>query len=61
MAKFNLDEWWAKNVDPELTPLDSMYKEITQEAIAEVLKLHKIIEEDEDAMNFDDIDMSDVL
>jgi hypothetical protein len=61
MPKFNLDVWWDKNVDPNLTPLDQMYKEITQEAVVEVLRLHKIIEEDEDALDLDDIDMSDVL
>jgi hypothetical protein len=61
MAKFNLDEWWAKNVDPNISLLDGMYKEITQEAIAEVLRLHKIIEEDENALDFDDVDLSDVL
>lgn len=61
MPKFNLDSWWNKNVDPDLTPLDQMYKQVTRDAIDEALKLHKIKEEDEDALDLDDLDISDVL
>jgi len=61
MAKFNLDEWWDKNVDPNISLLDGMYKEITQDAINEVMKIHHIKELDEDYVDLDDIDLSDVL
>lgn len=66
MSSFNLDEWWNKNVDPDRTVLDSMYKEITQEAITAALKSYGIdpVKEkqmEKDSIDLDDIDLSDVL
>lgn len=66
MSSFNLDEWWDKNVDPEISPLDNMYKQITREAIDAALKSYnidpvKIKQMEDDAIDLDTIDLSDVL
>lgn len=66
MSSFNLDEWWDKNVDPNLTVLDQMYKEITKDAIDEVIKIHQMDIEikrkkEENDIDVDDIDFSSVL
>ncbi len=67
MPSFNLDAWWDKNVDPNMSVLDNMYKEITREAIQEVMKLQGLeinFEEEnkkEDEIDLDDIDLSAVL
>ena len=66
MSSFNLDEWWDKNVDPEISPLDNMYKQITREAIDAALKSYnidpvKIKQMEDDSIDLDTIDLSDVL
>ncbi len=66
MSSFNLDDWWDKNVDPEISPLDNMYKQITREAIDAALKSYnidpvKIKQMEDDAIDLDTIDLSDVL
>lgn len=66
MPSFNLDEWWDKNVDPNLTILDQMYKEITKDAIEEVIKIHQMDIEikrkkEENDIDVDEIDFSSVL
>lgn len=66
MSSFNLDDWWDKNVDPEISPLDNMYKQITREAIDAALKSYnidpvKIKQMEDDAIDIDTIDLSDVL
>lgn len=66
MSSFNLDEWWDKNVDPDISPLDNMYKQITREAIAAALKSYnidpiKIEQMEEDSIDLGSIDLSAVL
>lgn len=66
MSSFNLDDWWDKNVDPEISPLDNMYKQITREAIDAALKSYnidpvKIKQMEDDSIDLDTIDLSDVL
>lgn len=66
MPSFSLDEWWNKNVDPDLTVLDQMYKEITKDAIDEVIKIHQMNIEikrkkEENDIDVDEIDFSSVL
>lgn len=66
MPSFNLDAWWNKNVDPNMSVLDNMYKEITREAVAEALKSYGIdqVKEEQlekDSIDVDDIDLSDVI
>ena len=64
MPKFNLDEWWAANVDPEISPLDNMYKQITQEAIDKVKEIYGIKKEEEmeeDSIDLENLDLSDLL
>jgi hypothetical protein len=66
MPSFNLDDWWDKNVDPDISPLDNMYKQITQEAIAAALKSYnidpvKIQQMENDSLDLSDIDVSAVL
>jgi glucose-6-phosphate dehydrogenase assembly protein OpcA len=60
MEAFDLDTWWNKNVDPNLSLLDKMYKEITQEAIAEALKFYNFKHEKEEKMEKDAIDLGDL-
>lgn len=64
MASFDLDGWWNENVDPEMSPLDKMYKEITQEAIVAAMKFHKVDVKEQmerDSLDIDALDFSDVL
>ena len=66
MLSFNLDEWWDKNVDPDLSVLDQMYKEITKNAIEDVIKIHEMNIEierrkKENDINLNDLDLSEVL
>lgn len=64
MASFDLDAWWEENVDPEMSLLDKMYKEITQEAIAAALKFHKVDVKEQmerDSIDIGALDFSDVL
>lgn len=61
MPSFNLDAWWDKNVDPNLSVLDNMYKEITREAIEEVMKLQGLeIKFEEEKRKEDDIDLGEI-
>lgn len=59
-SKFNLDEWWDKNVDPELSALDLMYKEITKEVLEEVIKIYDMNIKIEEKQKEDDIDLEDL-
>jgi hypothetical protein len=66
MAFFDFDRWWNENVDPELSILDQMYKEITKDAIDAALKFYNLKVEqaermEKEAIDLDDIDLSDVL
>ena len=60
MKKFNLDAWWSANVDPNISPLDQIYKKIPEDALNAVIthyNIKNIIESDDMSC----IDLSDIL
>ena len=66
MAVFDFDTWWLEHVGPEDNVMDIVYKKITKDAIEDALKFYgmdvKVAEEREnESIDMDEIDMSDVL
>ena len=60
MKKFNLDAWWSANVDPNISPLDQIYKKITEDAL-EAAAAHYNIENTIESEDMSSIDLSDIL
>lgn len=66
MSKFDLNAWWDEHVDPEKTPLDDMYKKITEDAIEAMIDHYGIRNEinekiDPEGIDVDDLDLSSFL